>query len=204
MNQSYLVFYTLVAVIFVAIITGIYSNSFQKQSSVDIAHINLSPTTIPIASPSINPPVPLIGATCINHAKGFSLVFPASYAFDKKTCDYNPPYNVKMVDDGLSRQYIISVYSEKTQFTAKDWVKSKDICPVTATVPLCSSFIDGPFADSVQFNEVGRHFNSIETVIKSGATVYDISLGSRQASTVVSDAAKQKYLQIVATFKITK
>ena len=181
MKKSTVVFMVIIIIFLAAVLFLLYLN------------FNKTPSTVTIASTPTISPDPQV---CTDPTAGFSIKYPENYIFEPTSCSYSPSYYSVDVDDGLSKNYIITINTEKSSDDISTWIDKRKICSGESS---CTKQIPGPITNSVQFNSVGARYALIDTLLKNNDTIIDIKLRARKPKVPISEIAKQKYNDIVST-----
>lgn len=99
-----------------------------------------------------------------------------------------------------NNDYEISPFFVKSTMTIDEWLGQK-VCPVFTGGRSCSDQQPGPVPNSVEFDTLGRHYASTETIFKKGDTIYQITLAAVNPNVLIAESAKRIYNQILSTFK---
>ncbi len=127
---------------------------------------------------------------------GFSIKYPENYKFSSNNCHYSPSYYEVEFDDGLSKDYIITINSSKSAEDITTWMNVRNICPKELS---CTDPIPGPITNSVQFSAVDENYAFVDTIIKNNDAFLEVRLSSRKPKVPTSEIALQKYNDIIST-----
>ena len=192
------VYLVLLFILFLIIVTGI-GYYVYKNGQINLIPHQVQPSPTPTHDSTAN------WKTCTNTSNGFSIKYPNDYIVDQATCVYFPPNEaVKRDSNDVKKTYVITITTEETTLSIEQWIKQKNLCPDWGTeFPSCSDIVKGPILNSIQFDNLNRHYAGIDTIVKQGDTIYDISLGARNPNEPISKTARNVYNQILSTFKFT-
>lgn len=159
---------------------------YQNQQLKKMIASYQTPSTSPTPSAIIDPTVDW--KTYTDSKEMFSFKYPPNWEKSK---------DVGLFNDS-SGSFILDVQKTQTNLSLEEFMKSK--CIESGT-NFCSDAIVGSITGSIQYDHPISHYNSIDTLIKQGNTIFDISLASRNPNQSADEVTKSTYNQILSTFK---
>ncbi len=112
----------------------------------------------------------------------------------KYPSDYTASTDIGLLNDPTNK-FAFSVGVFKSNLSVEEWAKQN-----RCTGNTCSSFTTGIWPGSIQFDLTGQ-YASVESVVKYGDAIYELSMNSKEANKPVDATVKGIYNQILGTFK---
>lgn len=159
-------------------------------------NVNISTPTplVTIApTPTATPDPTADWKTYTDSAKTYTFKYPS---------DWTPSTDVGLFNNP-NKDWIFGVEISSSSLSAQEWVSSKR-CTSDILGKLCSIETTSPILNSIQFTNFGSQYTEIGTVIKHGASIFEINLNARNPNQPVDDNTKNTYAQILSTFKFTE
>lgn len=127
--------------------------------------------------------------------------------YQSLTFKYPPDFAIQHGSGFLtypSDDHVISISYTGSSEPIQQWITDKNICPAFINNGnSCSFQVAGPISGSVQFDTLGRHYASTETIFEHNGIIIDVSLGATKPDTPISSDAKQLYNRILSTVTFT-
>lgn len=182
----------LVALVIVATASFVLGRVSVKP--LPIAQISPTPTA-PISTPTPNPTANW--KTYTNDVYYFTFKYPVEFTAQEMI---NGVVVINLMNNETRDFPNFNLTIEKTNKTVEEWIASKNFCPANGTPP-CSAFKPGPIIKSIQFEELERHYDGIDTVFANNGYVFDFSFGAKIPNQSISQEMRNVYNQILSTFQ---
>lgn len=192
----------LIAIIVIIIVSAVaivdsYLTGFKKGQSQSSPTPYLPENPAPTMTSNITPTIDPTSTwrTYTHPTYHFSLKYPQSYeiANINNGIIISDPQNIDKPQ--------ISVTVNQTSLSAQEYAQSANLCKQN----LCTEIKKGLLPDSIEYASVQTvHYQSIDTLVKQGNQIFDISLNAKIASRPFSFEETTLYTQILSTFQFTQ
>jgi len=182
----------IVFLIVLAVIGAYYlgTQKFLKLPSQQALTTTPSPELLPTATPTTNPTAGW--QTYTNPTYQFSLKYPQTYVIS------NINQGITISDPKSLDTPQITITVNQSALSVQAYAQNTNACKQN----LCTEIKKGLLPDSIEYTSVQTvRFQSVDTLVKQGNQIFDISLNAKIASQPFTDSEIGLYRQILSTFQ---
>ena len=184
-NRPVVILSALIVMLSITILFSVYRQLTQEPVVITINSQPIAPTIVPTITPIIADST----ANLKTYSSGnYSFKYPSNWTKSTNGNGLNDPTN----------SFNLTVEVNSTEMDVNSWMQNK--C-YTEGDNFCSNPVKGPITDSIQYNHPKSQYDSIDTLVKFGGQIFDISLSSINPNQSADQTTKQIYNQILSTFK---